>query len=424
MATVTPNFNWPVPTSTDLVKDGATAIEALGDSIDASLVDLKGGTTGQVLAKQTNTDMDFVWVAQDDSNAIQNSIVDAKGDLISATANDTPARLAVGNNGETLVADSSTSTGLRYQTSANGNYLINGGMDIWQRGTTFTSTGNSLFGADRWKFQTSSNGVMSQETSDTTNGFRYALKYAAGASNTYLQMGQQIEFQQCENLQNQTVVFSFWAKALNSNAGSTALTFRTRTLAGIDGLCLFAGSNTDTSITLTTSWVRYSVTRTFTTFGSMSVEFVLGSHVSGDGFLLVGTQAEQGSVATTFKKSGGTLQGELAACQRYYTRASANGGSYRYLTQLGSAISTTQVATGINLPVSLRDVPSAVDFTTLAVTADNGSVAAVSAVSLSGASSAAVPYLIFTSTGLTQFRPYWVIANNSSSSFIGLSAEL
>jgi hypothetical protein len=42
MATVTPNFNWPVPTSTDLVKDGATAIEALGDSIDASLVDLKG----------------------------------------------------------------------------------------------------------------------------------------------------------------------------------------------------------------------------------------------------------------------------------------------------------------------------------------------------------------------------------------------
>ncbi len=62
MATVTPNFNWPVPTSTDLVKDGATAIEALGDSIDASLVDLKGGTTGQVLSKNSNTDMDFTWV--------------------------------------------------------------------------------------------------------------------------------------------------------------------------------------------------------------------------------------------------------------------------------------------------------------------------------------------------------------------------
>ena len=67
MATTTPNFGWPVPTSTDLVKDGATAIEALGDSIYASLVDLKGGTTGQVLAKASGTDMDFTWTEQDDT---------------------------------------------------------------------------------------------------------------------------------------------------------------------------------------------------------------------------------------------------------------------------------------------------------------------------------------------------------------------
>jgi hypothetical protein len=65
MATTTPNFGWPVPTSTDLVKDGATAIEALGDGVDASMVDLKGGTTGQILAKATNTDMDFAWITND-----------------------------------------------------------------------------------------------------------------------------------------------------------------------------------------------------------------------------------------------------------------------------------------------------------------------------------------------------------------------
>lgn len=62
MATTTPNFGWPVPTSTDLVKNGATAIEALGDAIDASMSDLEGGTTGQVLTKASNTDMDFTWV--------------------------------------------------------------------------------------------------------------------------------------------------------------------------------------------------------------------------------------------------------------------------------------------------------------------------------------------------------------------------
>ncbi len=114
MATVTPNFNWPVPTSTDLVKDGATAIEALGDSIDASLVDLKGGTTGQVLSKTSGTDMDFTWVTSDDANAIQNTIVDAKGDLIAATAADTPARLAVGTDGQILTADSTAATGIKW----------------------------------------------------------------------------------------------------------------------------------------------------------------------------------------------------------------------------------------------------------------------------------------------------------------------
>lgn len=120
MATTTTNFGWDIPQSTDLVKDGATAIAALGQDIDTALVDLKGGTTGQVLAKATNTDLDFSWVTQDDTNAIQNAIVDAKGDLISATAADTPARLAVGTNGQVLTADSTAATGIKWATPATG----------------------------------------------------------------------------------------------------------------------------------------------------------------------------------------------------------------------------------------------------------------------------------------------------------------
>jgi hypothetical protein len=125
MATTTTNFGWDIPQSTDLVKDGATAIAALGQDIDTALVDLKGGTTGQVLAKASGTDLDFSWVAQDDSNAIQNAIVDAKGDLIGATAADTPARLAVGTNGQVLTADSSAATGLAWATpSASGGDIV------------------------------------------------------------------------------------------------------------------------------------------------------------------------------------------------------------------------------------------------------------------------------------------------------------
>jgi hypothetical protein len=111
MATVTPNFNWPVPTSTDLVKDGATAIEALGDSIDASLVDLKGGTTGQVLSKNSNTDMDFTWVtdaAGDITNVSVTSPITGGGSSGSVTIGIEDATTSV--KGAVQLTDSTSST--------------------------------------------------------------------------------------------------------------------------------------------------------------------------------------------------------------------------------------------------------------------------------------------------------------------------
>jgi hypothetical protein len=116
----TPNFNWATPDNTGLVKNGALDIRTLGNAIDASLVDLKGGTTGQVLAKATNTDMDFSWVAQDDSNAIQNALLTTTGDTIYASAASTPARRAIGTTGQVLT--------------------VSGGVPVWATpasGTTF-----------------------------------------------------------------------------------------------------------------------------------------------------------------------------------------------------------------------------------------------------------------------------------------------
>lgn len=108
----TSNFGWTTPADTDLVKDGAAAIRTLGNGVDASFVDLKGGTTGQVLAKASNTDLDFTWTA--DASGIPATIFDAKGDIIAASAADTAARLAVGANDTVLTADSSTATGLKW----------------------------------------------------------------------------------------------------------------------------------------------------------------------------------------------------------------------------------------------------------------------------------------------------------------------
>ena len=115
----TTNFNFPTPADTDLVKDGASAIRSLGNSIDSAFVDLKGGTTGQVLTKASNTDLDYSWTSVDPL-----TILDAKGDLISATAADTPARLPVGTDGQVLLADSTTATGLKWGTSSSGGYTL------------------------------------------------------------------------------------------------------------------------------------------------------------------------------------------------------------------------------------------------------------------------------------------------------------
>lgn len=127
MAT-TPNFGWSTPDNTGLVKNGALDIRTLGNSIDASLLDLKGGTTGQVLTKASNTDMDFSWVA--DATGIPATIVDAKGDLIAATAADTVSRLAVGTNGQVLTADSTAATGIKWASPASG-----GGMTVIASGS-------------------------------------------------------------------------------------------------------------------------------------------------------------------------------------------------------------------------------------------------------------------------------------------------
>ena len=83
MATTT-NFGWETPDDTDLVKDGAAAMRTLGNSIDTSFVDLKGGTTGQVLAKNSGTDLDFVWTEQDDTTLSFNAQTGTTYTLVAA----------------------------------------------------------------------------------------------------------------------------------------------------------------------------------------------------------------------------------------------------------------------------------------------------------------------------------------------------
>ena len=172
MAT-SPNFGWLEPDNTDLVKNGALAIRTAVNAIDTSMAQLKGGTTGQVLSKTSNTDMAFTWVAQDDSNAIQNAIVDAKGDLIAATAADTPARLAVGADYAFLGALASESTGLKW----------NSDWIAWTPTVTNGSIGNGVLTA-RYirvgKFCMARFQFSLGTTSTITGDFRFTIPFTPG----------------------------------------------------------------------------------------------------------------------------------------------------------------------------------------------------------------------------------------------------
>jgi hypothetical protein len=146
MATTT-NFGWETPDDTDLVKDGAAAMRTLGNSIDTSFVDLKGGTSGQILSKASNTDLDYTWITND------------VGDITAVTAG--TGLTGGGTSGAvTLAIDSTVATLTGSQTLTNKTLtdpvINNGKVNLTlnaQTGTTYT-----LVAADSGKLVTLSNG--------------------------------------------------------------------------------------------------------------------------------------------------------------------------------------------------------------------------------------------------------------------------
>jgi hypothetical protein len=103
MSNPTSNFNWQMPTATDLVTDLPADFEVFGQAVDSTLADLKGGTTGQVLKKNTNADMDFVWGT--DTAGMTNPMT-TTGDTIYSSSGSTPARLGIGTAGQFLKVNS------------------------------------------------------------------------------------------------------------------------------------------------------------------------------------------------------------------------------------------------------------------------------------------------------------------------------
>jgi hypothetical protein len=86
MTNPTTPFSWQMPTASDLVTDLPADFEVFGQAVATSMADLLGGTTGQVLSKASNTDMDFTWIEQDDSTLAFNAQTGTTYTLVAADA--------------------------------------------------------------------------------------------------------------------------------------------------------------------------------------------------------------------------------------------------------------------------------------------------------------------------------------------------
>ena len=376
---------------------------------------------------------------------IGKTLVDAKGDIVTASASDTPAILSKGADGTILVADSSTSTGLAWQPYAaqttGKNAIINSAFDFWQRGTTFTS-GSAMYTADRWPM--SPNGgtmTISRINSDLT-GFRYAMRVQrpqGGTTTAQIYLGQGLVTEDVIHMQGKQVTISFYARAgANYSSAGSILSLGANWGTGTGGYVYGPLTNDallfNTGFTLNTSWQRFSYTftmpATMTEFRFYPYYTQSGTAGANDYYDMTGWQLELGPVATTFSRYGGNIQGELAACQRYYWRTSYDS-TYGAFGN-GIAYSTTAIRTTIVPPVQMRISPSSLEYggTNPFWSWDgvNNSFSATAPTLQSGYyGTRGLIGVDFTGfSGLTQFRPYIVGHGGSGNSnqYIGFSAEL
>jgi len=422
MAT-SPIYSWPEPDNTDLVKNGALAIRTLGDAIDT--------TMGTMVAK---------------------TIIDAKGDLIAGTAADTAARLAVGNNGETLVADSSTSTGLRWQGdyAAGKNKIINGDFGINQRAFTSTTT-SAAYGFDRWQ-QSSGGGTTTYSAQTFTPGAAPVAGYEAAnyarlvtsgqsAAGDYAQLVQSIE--DVRTFAGQTVTVSFWAQAGSGTPSVAVEMYQVFGSGGSPSAAVTAIGAVKSAIT--TSWARYSFTfavpsisgKTIgTTANTSQISLALwtsagSTHNARTSSLGIqnatinfwGIQVEASNTATAFQTATGTLQGELAACQRYYYRAVADT-AYGSVAPYAVAASSTGFIAMIQPPATMRVSPTSIDFSTLAFVNYADTLYAASSLTLPANNNKQVILVSGSITGATAGHAGRLTGNNNVAAYLGFSAEL
>jgi hypothetical protein len=296
------------------------------------------GEPGIVVQTSAPTDTDVLWLDSDDP-----------ADAVAVPAGGSTGQVLAKATGDDYDTEW---TSLREPPS--GNAIINGAFDIWQRGTSGTaSSGNYGYGPDRFATfsYSGTSGSWSQQTftPGTAPVAGYEGQYFARftSTNTGTIFRQPIE--DVRSFAGQTVTLSFWMKA----ASATSLTSRYTQEFGSGGSAAVDTGSTVHSIT--TSWARYTATVTIpsvsgkTIGAGSSLRVIFDTTAINNAIDIWGVQLEAGSSATAFRRNANSLQGELAACQRYYQNTFTGSGKW-YSTTVAQCYGV--------FPVQMRVAPT------------------------------------------------------------------
>lgn len=314
------------------------------------------------------------------------------------------------------------------------NVLINGGFDVWQRGTSIAGANNATtYAADRWPIfrSLSANYTLSRQAMvpSELSGFNYCARFQRTAGDTSvanLYLGRTFESITVIPLAGKTVTLSFYVRK-GANFSGSILDTQIEFGGGTDLPFLSqptSASITNISTTLTTSW-QY-VTRTVVVPTTATAARILFNYVpsgtagAADYFEITGVQLEQNYQPTPFEQR--PIGVELMLCQRYY---------YQYINGSGQQIASgyywasNQYEVTIQLPVTMRSGPSLVIATgTNYYNTRESSPAQISTFSISRSHPNAV--LLYTSSGISGRTAGFAagLEGVQTASSIAFSAEL
>ena len=361
---LSPNYGWSEPDNSSLVKNGAADIRTLGDAIDASLWNVGFGQAGK-------------------------------------------------------------------------NRIINGDFNIWQRGSSFTPTGSTTYTVDRGQCYWNGTPTITISRQAFTAGTapvagyesQYFYRFAqtvAGSGMSYCSAYMQ-PIEDVRTFAGQTITISFWAKA---DSARVIQSYPYQQFGSGGSSAVFPATNL--TATLSASWARYSFTyavpsvagKTIGTGSNLAISIEPTALNTAQTIDIWGVQVEYGSKATPFETATGTIQGELAACQRYYERINAIGNGIN-ISSFGQALSTTVVDFPVSFAVNKRTTPTSIDTSGVSIYRTIvGSTVTGGTITMNNSTSPYIGWIRFTN-GTAVFTlgeidiPLW-----QTNGYIGFSAEL